>query len=104
MKISELIEELQTALDSFGDIEVVAHKNANYLDSLEKMVHLKVIRQTGPIDPRVSKEQRHAWLRDTQLQPNSGFISLPIPGVKNENLPEKSVKRVLYLGPKITIV
>lgn len=104
MKISELIEELQTAREQFGDIEVVAHKNANYLDSLEKIVHIQVLHQTGPINPKISKQERAMLQKDPQLQPNAGFISLPIPGLREEQIPPQSVKRVLYLGPKIVVV
>jgi len=101
MKISELIAQLTYCQEKFGDIEVVAYKNGRYLESVEKLVHLEAVKNVGSPDQKAPAEERLRWAADPQLQPNSGWLALPIKGLDAANLSADTRHRKLYIGPKV---
>lgn len=104
MKISELVAQLQYAQKKFGDLEVVAYKNGKWMDAVEKLVHLEMVRNQGAPSPKASREEQLAWREDPQTQPNSGWLALKhLRGVNPENLAPGVVHRKLYIGPKVVV-
>jgi hypothetical protein len=104
MKISDLIAQLQYCQLKFGDLDVLAYKSGHYLDHVEKLVHLEAVRNIGTPDLKSSSPQDIAkWSADPQLQPNAGWLPLPMKGLDSANIASQTKHRVLYLGPKIVV-
>ena len=103
MKISQLIEQLQFCQEKFGDLDVVAYKNGQWLDSVEKIVHLETVKNVGSVNPKATAEERSAWEKDDQLQPNAGWLKLPIKGLDAKVLSADTKQRKIYIGPKIVV-
>lgn len=103
MKISELIAQLQHCQEKVGDIEVVAYKNGQWLDTIEKIVHIEAVRNVGTPDAKSTPEQKKQWQEDPQSQPNAGWLKLPIRGLDAKIINDDTKHRKLYIGPKIVV-